>query len=1105
MTSKIEEQDHTNRKKTALAEGAEISSSLQFSDSTLSLEKGYRAKQGGKLLLLVLFNGILAAGISLLANALRPTWNVLQYGVFLLVALCNFLLLKMFFPRDAKPAQPEIQYPLFEDVELSPASLGSSIEEDELEELQTEVDIPLALSSSVTPAAKKAAALDEKMRRFQTFQQMLSQKEIITHVTSSALSGEQRRLINETTQRVPVVRKAATPRTTALKIVLLVMLLAVTVTIWIHAQPWFTLIVLALSIAITYVQDIDIEQSVIMGLAVTVTVAIVDYLTWRFRVTNWAGWWIALPLLAAETLGAIHTLGFQYTLWPRRRPNLELRDDPTVLPIFIFIPTVNEGNAVLEPTIQGALTARKRYLDTYPHAQVNIIICNDGRVAGNPNWQDAERLASRLGVTCITRTVGGGAKAGNIEHARQQVGATGKSLIVIFDADQVAKENFLLNTVLPFSDATIGWVQTGQYYRNLENPVTRWADDQQALFYRLLCPGKASLNAVFICGTNVVIRAEALDEIGGLPQDSVTEDFSASITLHARWRSIFLKEVLATGLGPMDLPSYLKQQRRWAIGTLGVFRSHWPMLFLPKRSGLSLEQRVQYFLACTHYLCGLRDLLYLLSPVLFLLTGIPAVQGSTLEVFLQHFLSYALVTQAAFWFAGRGVTGMRGVVIGFGSFPVLIESLLSVVLQRKIGFTVTAKQRGTGRSINHLLVYIFFLVLCFACLFLAMRFSGSQQVSMFISVLWIVYFIFMLGAVLFLGIQDMRFQGSAQEEQVVPAIQEYVVAARRAKTGSIPWREGLAAGLAFFALFTSGYIDVPISSPAPFMLTAERHTAPYAGISLPVQLLKGRPRQLEQKLKHQFGIIGRVQDVHDFFDRAWADELAEQGQRPWITLQFGTFDASGKPPLDASLLAISNGLHDSLLQRWARDIRDYGKPVYITILQHVDRNWSLSSAVANGGIPQDVAPAWRHVQAVFQANNAKNVAWVWAPADPAHDEKYAPPEKDIDAVLLSLISYPQTRWVEPAEALQQVVKRHAHTPILLEASVAGPADEKAAWLNDVSTAVHNTPNVYAFIYHEGAPDLHASQVLNAQWSMLSDRRSAETIRQLFKGTSKLPQ
>jgi hypothetical protein len=134
-----------------------------------------------------------------------------------------------------------------------------------------------------------------------------------------------------------------------------------------------------------------------------------------------------------------------------------------------------------------------------------------------------------------------------------------------------------------------------------------------------------------------------------------------------------------------------KQQRRWAIGTIGVLRSHWRVIFLPQRGGLRLEQRVQYALACTHYFCGLRDLIYLASPLLFLMTGIPAVRGASLGLFLWHFLPYWIAAQAAFWYVGRRETGLRGIIISFGSFPVLIGALLTVLLGRRMGFAVTSR------------------------------------------------------------------------------------------------------------------------------------------------------------------------------------------------------------------------------------------------------------------------------------------------------------------------------------------------------------------------------------------------------------------------------
>ncbi|MBJ7598509.1 MAG: hypothetical protein DLM67_22390 [Candidatus Nephthysia bennettiae] len=983
-----------------------------------------------------------------------------------------------------------------------------------------------------------------------------------------------------------------------------------------------------MALSLTWRRGTDYRRNVTILCGITVALTAVDYLSWRAVVANWAGWAIAAPLLAAEIFGALHTLGLQYTIWPSARPRLVGSEDPRPRPIYVLVPTVNEGAAVLRPTIQGALEARQRYLAAFPDGRVTIVVCNDARVAGVKDWTEVEELAQQLGVTCVTRTVSGGNKAGNLEHARQQVRATGDALVAIFDADQVANPDFLVKTVPPFADRSVGWVQTGQYYGNLQQPVARWANDQQALFYRLLCPGKAAQNAAFICGTNVVIRAAALDEIGGLPQDSVTEDFAASIQLHARWRSVYLSDVLAVGLGPMDLPAFLKQQRRWAIGTMGVLRSHWRAILIPRRGGLCFEQRIQYALACTHYMCGLRDLVYIVSPLAFLVTGVPAVRGATLGEFLWHFLPYWVASQTAFWVAARRQTGLRGVIMGFGSFPVLIRALVAVALGRRAGFMVTSKRRRSGRSWRHLTVYVVALSACFVGILLPLGQKQLRTESVAISVLWVVYDIGLLASFLWLGILDLRSNDAvvsrprtARPEKngrhpggrLVPNFPGISVSSRRLRSAllmpflSFPAsvRRGLAicgalvlacacaaAMLTFgervaragpivnstlwlvyeLALLTTlvwvvtsqprfagaaldprrivqavrdragsgrgagrslkefrgalrrptapislperlspsrralppalGALTVvllaaviPRLSPAPapenLRLAASRGAdqAPNLGLSLAHDILTTRPSALQARLCLSFAVIGRTQDINDSLDITWANRLSSQHQQPWISLQFGNFTADGKVPLSASLPAIRNGVHDTNIRRWAEEIHAYGKPIYLTILLHVDRNWSMSSAAANGGIPQDAPRAWQHVRSIFDSVGDTNVAWVWSPADPAHDQAYAPPESTIDVVLQSMIRYPNTPWPDPAAVLRAVSERHPTKPFFLEVSADGPPAEKAAWLERVSSAVAAERQVRTLLYHEGAPDIHAIAAENAIWSVESDVNS----------------
>ncbi|MDQ2686501.1 MAG: family 16 glycosylhydrolase [Armatimonadota bacterium] len=500
-------------------------------------------------------------------------------------------------------------------------------------------------------------------------------------------------------------------------------------------------------------------------LAVAVALSALYYLFWRVGVINWAAWGIALPLFGAELFGIVQVLGFHYTIWPRPQPRLQAHEDPTRRAIFVLIPTVNEGVDILTPTIQGALTARARYLEEYPHGQVTIAVCNDGQVAGYAQWAEVERLAETLGVSCLTRTVSGGAKAGNLEHARHALGATVDALVVIFDADMAAEPDFLLQTIPPFADWSVGWVQTGQYYRNLENPVARWAHDQQRVFFQTLCPGKAALNACFICGTNVVIRAEALDEIGGLPQDSITEDFAASVLLHGRWRSVYLPDVLATGLGPLDLPSYFTQQGRWAVGTFGVLRRHGTRL-LRGGGGLTWPQRLQYLLSGTHYAVGLTSVIFLLAPLLYLLGGVSALRGADLPAFLRHFLPFWLLSQLAFWYASGRTLHWRGTVLGFGSSPTLLGSLAAVLLGRRVGFAVTGKTRRPQSSpVRALLPHACAALVCLAALGAALGGSGPLVI---LSVLWVLYTLLMLGALLRLGAADW-LAAQREAEDTFPA------------------------------------------------------------------------------------------------------------------------------------------------------------------------------------------------------------------------------------------------------------------------------------------------------------------------------------------------
>jgi len=818
-----------------------------------------------------------------------------------------------------------------------------------------------------------------------------------------------------------------------------------------------------------------------------------DYLVWRLSVTNWSAAWLSVPLLAAEMFGAAHALGLQATIWPKAASPVRRIDDPSRFPIYLLIPTAGEPMSVLEPTIIGALAARAAYLRRYPSARVHVIVCNDGLVAGSPDWRQVESSVTRLGVTCVTRATGGGAKAGNLEHARALVGATGDALLAVLDADMVPAPDFLLATVTPFSDPAVGWVQTAQYYRNTDLPMARWAADQQSLFYEVLCPGKAARNSAFICGTNVVIRAAALDSIGGMPQDSVTEDFAASIRLAPDWRGVHLTGRFAEGLGPVDAASYLKQQNRWARGTLEVLRRHWKDLVSP-RSRLSAAQRLQYGLACTHYLSGVRDLVYLLSPVIFVVSGIPAVRGADTAGFVRHFVPYFLCGQMAFWIAARGRSTWRGVVAGFISFPVLVTAALTVLTGSRSTFTITSKQRDGAVSWRPLLPHLAGLLLCLTGLgTLLARGLSARGV---IAGAWIAYMAVMLAAFCSLAVWDAHRQPAARRESTGHrggAGRRQLAAHRRRRRSRGPWgpwgswgpwvrlpapiRTAAGAGCALVVVVAaiSLYARDSAPRPAPFRVAAPCTNELRAGLAVTAGSYTGYSR-LARALEMN-RISAHSAEIGDRFPRAWADEVRSAGGIPWLTLTF-THDGGGS--LTSALPAVVNAVQDESLRRWARAVANWGHPLYLTVLPSVDRNYAASSAVANGGVPADSARAWAHIRRIFRANHADNVAWTWQPAAPADDADVRPPAMQIDVVAVTWIQYRNSEWVSPREDLTRVRLAHPGKPLLVTLAATGDPRTVGSWLDSAVSAARSAQAV-GLVYQTDGPDPHASHRAFAAW------------------------
>ena len=164
-----------------------------------------------------------------------------------------------------------------------------------------------------------------------------------------------------------------------------------------------------------------------------------------------------------------------------------------------------------------------------------------------------------------------GAKAGNINHA-----------LALTDAPYVARARLRPRAGARASSrrrsATWPTSASRSCRRRSTTPTRttatspRAAWSQQALFFGPIARGKDGHDAMFCCGTNVVFRREALERRRRLPAglgDRGLRAVDRACTSAAGARATS-PEVLARGLGPEDMASYVGQQQRWARGCLSA-------------------------------------------------------------------------------------------------------------------------------------------------------------------------------------------------------------------------------------------------------------------------------------------------------------------------------------------------------------------------------------------------------------------------------------------------------------------------------------------------------------------------------------------------------
>ena len=173
---------------------------------------------------------------------------------------------------------------------------------------------------------------------------------------------------------------------------------------------------------------------------------------------------------------------------------------------------------------------------------------------------------------------------------------------------------------------------------------------------------------------------------------------------------------------------------------------------------------------------------------------------------------------------------------------------------------------------------------------------------------------------------------------------------------------------------------------------------------------------------------------------------------------------------------INSGAEDALIRQRAREVRALPTQVFLRWRWEMDRP-NLTNVVHSAS---EYVRAWRHIRALFEAENVRNVGWVWCPTGAGFStgraEAYYPGDDEVDWVCADI--YPEKPWVkgsyEPFGVLAEPFLRWAadrRKPVMIgEYGVPRTyGSKRARWLVAAQQYMRESPHIKAVVYFAADP------------------------------------
>lgn len=519
------------------------------------------------------------------------------------------------------------------------------------------------------------------------------------------------------------------------------------------------------------------------------TLSSLVYLTWRAVFTlPWKNDAISIVfgilLLGSEITSA---LGTYELYWRKSRSNqveLKLPKIPASWypDVDVLIATHNEPVELLYKTVNAIL-----HMDYPDRSRVHVYLCDDG------NRPAMAELARQFGVGYLGLANNTHAKSGNYNNALSK---TRSPLVATFDADMIARREFLLETVPYFflprvkelpdgswalrspeetdGGYKIGFIQTPQSFYNPDlfqfNLYSeRNIPNEQDFFSREINVMRNSSNAVAYTGSNTVIARQALEEIGGFPTDTITEDFETGIKIQAKGYTTYsTTRPLASGLAPTSIKSMVTQRIRWARGVIQSIKN----CRIPFNKGLTPSARVSYMLSYSYWWSFARRLVFTFAPIMFALFSKQIVVCTFWQIMAIWAPSYIFYSLAVRCLSSdtrnqRWNQIIDTILAPFMVIPVALETLGF----KQLKFKVTDKSSSKPQASNAVYIVPQLVMLGLSVAGLVRYVGGKYGLALFYSTFisfWLIYNIINLLYAVYFMMGRQAYRASERFEAAIP-------------------------------------------------------------------------------------------------------------------------------------------------------------------------------------------------------------------------------------------------------------------------------------------------------------------------------------------------